>query len=183
MRVSIEFEAAIKQGDLAAAKHALGDPPNWPNCVDPYMGTSVLQVALGWAPLETIGELLTAGADPNFQPVDDGFPSLVDVLHHRLSDRPELRHWDDGHDLLALLIEHGADVHRRGINDWTALHFAAAADDPIAVTMLLEAGADPEARTRIDEFETPLEIAERGAPNALAAFRRVSPAARDPRRG
>ncbi len=121
----------------------------------------MLQVALGWAPLETIRELLDAGADPNFQPMDDGFPSLIGVL--------------------ALLLEHGGDVHRRGLNDWTALHFAAAADDADAVTMLLEAGADPDARTRIDDLETPVEIAERGAPNALAAFRRIRPAARDPR--
>ncbi len=141
----------------------------------------MLQVALGWAPLETIRELLDAGADPNFQPMDDGFPSLIDVLHHRLSDRPELQHWEDGHEVLALLLEHGGDVHRRGLNDWTALHFAAAADDADAVTMLLEAGADPDARTRIDDLETPVEIAERGAPNALAAFRRIRPAARDPR--
>ena len=171
MRASIEFEAAIKRSDLAAARQAIGDPPDWPNAVDPYMGTTVLQVALGWGSLATIRALLEAGADPNFQRDDDGFPSLVDVLHHRLSDRPELPKHDDGHQVLALLIEHGADVHRRGINDWTALHFAAAADDPIAVTMLLDAGADPDARTRIDDFETPLEIAEQSAPRALAAFR------------
>jgi ankyrin repeat protein len=167
----MEFEAAIKRGDLPAARRAIGDPDEWPNCVDPYMGTPVLQVALGWGSLATVRELLAAGADPNFQPLDDGFPSLIDVLHHRLSDRPELPHHDDGHDVLALLLAHGADVHRRGINDWTALHFAAAADDPVAVRMLLDAGADPDARTRIDDFETPLEIAERGAPRALDVFR------------
>jgi hypothetical protein len=37
--------------------------------------------------------------------------------------------------------------------------------------MLLAAGADSEARTRIDDLKTPREIAERGAPNALQAFR------------
>ena len=169
------FEEAITRGDLAAAREAIGDPPDWPNCVDPYIGTSVLQVALGWASLETIRQLLDEGADPNFQPVDDGFPSLVDVLHHRLSDRPELPKHGDGHQVLALLLQHGADVHRRGLNDWTALHFAAAADDPVAVRMLLDAGADPGARTRIDDFETPLEIAERGAPKALAVLRERSP--------
>ena len=171
MRASIAFEAAIKQGDLVAARRAIGNPPDWPNSVDPYMHATALQTALGWASLDTIRALLEAGADPNLQPVEDGFPSLVDVLHHRLSDRPELPKHDDGHAVLALLLEHGADVHRRGINDWTALHFAAAADDPIAVQMLLDAGADPNARTRIDDFETPLEIAERGAPRALAVFR------------
>ena len=170
MAVSIALEAALRAGDLDGARRALSDPDDWPNSVDPYMHHSVLNIALGWAPLEAIRRLLDEGADPNFQPVDDGFPALVDVLHHRLSDRPELPRWDDGHDVLRALLAAGADVHRRGINDWTALHFAAAADDPVAVTMLLDAGADPDARTRIDDFETPREIAEQSAPRARAAF-------------
>lgn len=62
-------------------------------------------------------------------------------------------------------------MHCRGINDWTALHFAAASDDAVSVQMLLEAGADPNARTRIDDFETPLEIAEHASPHALAELR------------
>jgi hypothetical protein len=37
--------------------------------------------------------------------------------------------------------------------------------------MLLDAGADPNVRTRIDDLETPLEIAQRGAPRALAVLR------------
>lgn len=164
------LEDALRRGDVAAARGALSDPPDWPNSVDSYLHSSVLTIALAWAPLGTIRELIDQGADPNFQPVDDGFPSLIDVVHHRLSDRPELPGWDDGHELLRLLIDAGAEVDRRGLNDWTALHFAAAADDPVAVTMLLEAGADPQARTRIDDFETPLEIAEQASPRALAAF-------------
>ena len=170
MRASLALEDALRRGDVGAARWALSDPPDWPNSVDPYLHSSVLAVALAWAPLAAIRELIAQGADPNFHPVDDGFPSLIDVLHHRLSDRPELQRWHDGHELLQLLVDAGAEVHRRGLNDWTALHFAAASDDPVAVTMLLEAGADPHARTRIDEFETPLEIAERSSPRALAAF-------------
>jgi ankyrin repeat protein len=74
--------------------------------------------------------------------------------------------------VLAALLAAGADVHRRGLNDWTPLHFAAAADDPVAVTMLLDAGADPWARTRIDDFETPLDVARHGSPAAFAVLRR-----------
>jgi ankyrin repeat protein len=171
MVASMAVEKALREGDIAAAKKALSDPSDWPNCVDPYSHSSVLSIALGWAPLAAIRVLIDQGADPNYHPVQDGFPSLIDVLHHRLSDRPELPRWDDGHELLRLLLEAGADVHGRGLNDWTALHFAAASDDPVAVRILLEAGADPDARTRIDDFETPLEIAEQGCPRALAALR------------
>ena len=171
MRVSIELERALERGDLDAARAALGDPGDWPNSRDPYLGHRVLAAALGCARLETIRCLLRAGADPNLIGLDDGFPALVDVLHHRRDDRPELRVWRDRLPLLAELLAAGADVHARGLNDWTALHFAVADDDPIAVWMLLRHGADPEARTRIDDLETPLEIAESHSPRALAAIR------------
>ena len=45
-------------------------------------------------------------------------------------------------------------------DDYTPLHHAASRDDAIAVTMLLDRGADPTARTRIDNYGTPLEEAE-----------------------
>jgi hypothetical protein len=170
MRVSIKLDRAIKAGDLEAASRALEDPTGWPNCVDPYLHCTVLSIALGWADLTTIRRLLDEGADPNLGGRDVGFPSLIDVLHHRCREAPELPRWDDCHEVLRALVDAGADVNARGLNDWTALHFAAAADDPVAVKLLLEAGADPEARTRIDDFETPLDVARSGSPNALAAF-------------
>ena len=37
-----------------------------------------------------------------------------------------------------------------------------------AVEMLLEAGADPRLRTRIDEYETPREAAERAGLSSIA---------------
>jgi ankyrin repeat protein len=171
MRVSIALERALERGDLRAARRALGDPDDWPNSHDPYTWSRVLAIAIGCARLETIRQLLRDGADPNLIGLDDGFPALIDVLHPRRDDRPELRRWGDRLPLLAELLAAGADVHARGLNDWTALHFAVADDDPIAVTMLLRHGADPEARTRIDDLETPLEIAEAHSPRALAAIR------------
>jgi hypothetical protein len=39
----------------------------------------------------------------------------------------------------------------------------------LAVQMLLEAGADPDLRTRIDDYETPLEMAERAGLTEIAA--------------
>lgn len=170
MDISIRLGEALQAGDIDAAQSSLEDSTGWPNCVDPYLHTTVLAIALGWADLATIERLLDDGADPNFSAIDDGFPSLIDVLHHRCRTAPELPSWTDCHEVLAALIRHGADVNARGLNDWTALHFAAAADDPVAVVMLLDAGADPNARTRIDDFETPVDVARNGSPNALAAL-------------
>jgi uncharacterized protein len=171
MKVHIALERALERGDLVAARQVLGDPDDWPNSRDPYLHTHVLSAALACARLETIRQLLHDGADPNLIGLDDGFPALIDVLHHRRNDRPELRQWGDRLPLLAELLAAGADVHARGMNDWTALHFAVADDDPIAVWMLLRYGADIDARTRIDDFETPLELAQAHSPRALAAIR------------
>ena len=173
MEISIAFEAAMAANDLDAAREALGDPPDWPNSIDPYMHSTVLQAALGASSLATIQRLLDLGADPNLMPVQDGFPALVDVLHHRRDDRPELTYkWTDRNDMLRALLAAGADVHARGLNDWTALHLAVMADDPEAVQLLLDHGADPHAATRIDDFESPLDIAESSAPKALEVLRR-----------
>jgi ankyrin repeat protein len=170
MRISMRLAAALEAGDLEAGRAALEDDDDWPDAVDPYLHSTVLSIALGRADLDTIRRLLDQGADPNFRAVDDGFPCLIDVLHHRCRDAPGLPHWDDCHDVLRALIDAGAEVDERGLNDWTALHFAAAADDVVAVRMLLEAGADPEARTRIDDLETPIDVARTGSPEVLATL-------------
>jgi ankyrin repeat protein len=49
-------------------------------------------------------------------------------------------------DMAQILLRHGASVARRGVNDWTPLHWAAAHPDGVElVSMLLQAGADPRA--------------------------------------
>lgn len=55
----------------------------------------------------------------------------------------------------------GADPDQRGINDYTALHMAVGERNLVALERLLEAGADATLRTRIDDYETPREMAER----------------------
>jgi len=58
------------------------------------------------------------------------------------------------------LLSFGADPNQRGLNDYTPLHMAASERNLRAVEILLESGADPRLRTRIDECETPREMAE-----------------------
>lgn len=162
MRAYIELEHALRAGDLVAARASLGNPQDWPNVREPYLNTPVLALALYWSPMDCIRDLLLHGADPNFQ-VEDGFPSVLSAV---LSDRP------DTLELTELLLEHGADVNARGINGWTPLHAAAGRDDPVLLALLVRHGADPSIATNVDDYETPLEQAERGGQSKAAAFLR-----------
>jgi ankyrin repeat protein len=82
--------------------------------------------------------------------VDDGFPPLHAVLD---AGGPEVCA------RLSLLIAAGADLNRRGFNDWTPLHIAAAKGDLEAVQFLLDVGAHRSFRTRIDDCATAEEEA------------------------
>lgn len=59
-----------------------------------------------------------------------------------------------------LLLSVGANVHQRGFSGYTPLHHAASDNDPTAIALLLAHGADLNARTRIDDYATPLGEAE-----------------------
>jgi len=76
----------------------------------------------------------------------------------------------DVDDIVRLLLASGADPNQRGINDYTALHMAVAERNAHALQMLLDGGADPELRTRIDECETPREMADAAGLADLASM-------------
>lgn len=162
---------AFVRGDLAALKAALGDPPDFPDCGLPAgFSGDCLTYAVYHAPTSLVRALLDLGADPN-RPDPAGFPSLFAALSAERKDDPQEQP-GDRYEVLEMLLAAGADVGQRGINDWTPLHWAAAHDDAGAVARLLAHGADPTARTRIDECATPLEEAERlGCARAAAALR------------
>jgi len=148
----IALHKAYKNGDLAAVKAGLGDPPDFPNCRGPAgVGEIVLEYAIYHSPLAFIRTLLELGADPNYGD-HAGFPSLIAAL--TCADR------EDMYEILELLLTHGADIQQRGFNDYTPLHWAVAERNIEAIEFLLSHGADPNARTRIDECATPLEEAE-----------------------
>jgi ankyrin repeat protein len=149
------LNAAYRAGDPAGVKAVLGWPESFPNSPQPMdlaSGDWPLVTAINLSPLRFVRELLDLGADPSFE-VQDGFPSLFVAID---ADR------DDGEAVLRLLLRHGAHPDQRGINDGTALHFAVWRRKLWAVRALLEAGADPASRTRIDDYSTPLEDAEAG---------------------
>ena len=162
----IELHEAYRRGDLATVRAMLGDPPDFPNCPGPYgVGEIVLEYAIYHSPLGFIRRLLELGADPNYED-QAGFPSLIAALS--CGERA------DRYDILELLLDHGADIQQRGLNDYTPLHYAAVQQDTEAIALLLARGADPAARTRIDECATPLEeAANLGHTETVAALKKA----------
>ena len=158
------IDQAFKAGDLEGLGRALGGSPGWPDTIMPFefdLGHP-LEYAIYWSPLAFVAQLIAAGSNPNY---DDrgGFPALIAAL---ATDRP------DRLQLLGLLLERGADPNRRGVNDWTPLHYALNRRDLDAARLLLANGVDPSLRTRVDGYETALEEAERAGYDAGVALLR-----------
>jgi len=149
---------AFRRGDLAALRAAVGDPALVPNGRMPITIGSCLVYAIYHSPLSFIRLLLEIGADPS-APADDGFPPLIAALSCT-REVPGAKRRTDVDDVLRLLLSFGADVNQRGLNDYTPLHMAVADRNLLAIQRLLDHGADPDLRTRIDDYETPLEMAK-----------------------
>jgi hypothetical protein len=176
------IDDAFRRGDLDALRQAVDDPAAMPNGPMPLAIGSCLVYAIYHSPLAFIRTLLELGADPN-APVDDGFPPLIAAIGTG-RDVAGARRRADVPVMLRLLLAFGAEPNGRGINDYTPLHMAVAGRDATAVRLLLEAGADPALRTRIDDCETPAELAVRAgflelaaqlAPRAAVAPHRLRP--------
>jgi uncharacterized protein len=159
---------AFRRGDLDALRAAVDDPVLVPNGRMPITIGSCLVYAIYHSPLTFIRTLLEIGADPN-APVDDGFPPLIAALSCTRDVRGASRRTDVD-EMIRLLLSFGADANQRGINDYTPLHMAVAERNLLAIQRLLDHGADPGRRTRIDECETPREMAEAAGMTEAAAL-------------
>jgi uncharacterized protein len=161
-----KIDAAFRLGDLDALRAAVDDPGIVPNGPMPLEIGPCLVYAVYHSPLRFIRTLLEIGADSN--PADDaGFPPLIAALSCSLprlgaSGRPDVT---DNHQFAAL-IRGGSQSG--GINDYTPLHLAVSERNLSAVALLLDGGADPRLRTRIDDCETAREMAEK------AGFREIA---------
>jgi len=129
-------------------------------------GGSALVVLLG-----SIGSLGAAGLPPAGPHPDrtDAVPVLVRSLSSPVADaamRGEA-------DRVRALLQDGADVNQPQGDGMTALHWAAELGDAPLALLLLEAGADPAATTRLGGY-TPLHLASRSglAPVVEALLRR-----------
>src|SRR5687768_13048880 len=163
-RRSMAIEAALVAGDLTALKECFAGDSAFPNVLDPLTATDLLALAIYRSPLPLVRALLDMGAHPNYDALD-GFPAVYAALSTTRPDR---------HALMELLLDRGADVNARGINDYTPLHYAVSLRDGRAIALLLARGADPTLKTRIDDYATPLEEAElRGNVEGAAMLRRA----------
>ena len=164
----LRIEAAFKAGDLAALRAELDDDDDrFPNVVLAAGIGDCLTYAIYHSPVAFIAELLDLGAEPNWR-ADDGFPPLIAALSCATSApgspaRPDVR------EIVELLLARGSDVQQRGLNDYTPLHWAAGDGDLAMVDLLLAHGADPNEITRIDDMETPLEVASVAGHAAVVA--------------
>jgi ankyrin repeat protein len=165
-RGSKESTRLFAFGDLEALRAAVEDPDTVPNGMMPLEIGPCLEYAIYHSALPFIRTLLEIGADPN--PADHaGFPPLIAALSCSLP-RPGAPGRPDVTDIISLLLSFGADPNQRGINDYTPLHMAVSERNLPAVALLLDGGADPRLRTRIDDCETPREMAEKAALHEIA---------------
>jgi ankyrin repeat protein len=162
------IDAAFRAGDLAALRAAVDDPANVPNGPMPLTIGACLEYAIYHSPLPFIRTLLEIGADPS--PTDHaGFPPLIAALSCS-RPRPGSPGRSDVPEMLKLLLAFKSDPNQRGINDYTPLHMAVSECNPRALELLLQAGADPCLRTRIDNCETPREMAEEAGLSEFAGL-------------
>ena len=161
-----QIDDAFRKGDLAALRAAVDDEAAIPSGRTHDAIGPCLTYAIYHSPLSFIRTLLELGANPNVS--DAGFSPLIAALSCGC-DAPGTNRRTDTNDILRLLLSFGADPNQRGINDYTPLHMAVAQRNALAVQILLDAGADPELRTRIDECERPVDMAERCNAEGIAA--------------
>lgn len=104
-----------------------------------------LQRAIKSNNLSRVHEAIEAGADVN----EYAFNSTSIPL------RDAVRHGRDETDILTALIDAGADVNVRNVSrEWTLLHYAAEHSNLKAAAVLLEHGAEVDARDKVGQ--TPL---------------------------
>ena len=140
---------ALRGGDIEALEEAAAIMDDFPEGRDDFTGCRWIINAIDLGSVASIRWMLDQGVDLAFRG-DDGSTPLLSALE---------RGGEDRYEVLSLLIAHGAPLDQRGSNDWTPLHSAAAREDLEALRLLVDAGANLQVRTRIDDYATPLEEA------------------------
>lgn len=139
----------LKSGSVADLEAEALRDPQFPAGADSYAGRRWIINAIDCGSPQCIKWMLQKGVDLDFRD-EQGYTSLHSALERSADDRAEV---------LKLLLQAGAPINRKGINDWTPAHMAAARDDVDALRTLVEHGADLSIRTEIDDCATPLEEA------------------------
>lgn len=122
-------------------------------------------MAVGCGSPACVRWMLDAGVDIDFR---DAAGSTV--LSGCIERRDETKY-----EILEMLLKAGANVDAFGFNGWAPLHLAAVRNDRRAVEMLLNADADKELRTSIDDCATASEAAASAGHHEMARFIRDWP--------
>ena len=149
-----EVWAAMRASDIAALRKFQTEIEDFPRGRDRWLNRPWIVSAIQSGAPQTISWMIDAGVLLVFCD-DEG----TTVLHACIDQFAEHKSAAI-HDSMRALISAGADVNLKGLNDWTPLHLAVARGDLVALKILLDAGADPNIRTTIDDYDTPLEYAE-----------------------
>ena len=123
----------------------------FPYGIDDFIGRRWIINAIDCGSRASVNWMLSRGVDLSFED-EEGYTVLHAAIECSLSDK---------HEIIELLLQHGASVSAHGVNDWTPAHMAVARDDLETLRLLTQFGADLTIRTRIDHYETPLELAKR----------------------
>ena len=122
--------AAAAKGQTDELRSLVEKDPSLVNTHSPE-GFTPLGLAAFFGHPETVQALLTAGADPNLTSQESmKMPPLGSAMAVQRND------------IARILIEHGADVNGKAVNDLTALHTAAARGNLEAAKLLLDHGAN-----------------------------------------
>lgn len=146
-----DFSAALRSGDTAALDSIAAGRPDLPANPDHML------FAVACCPATSVAWMIAHDAPVRID-AEDGFP-LLHLCIDRLRESSASGIPADAHAVMRMLLEAGADANERGVNDWTPLHRAAIGGDETMMAILIDGGADHEARTGIDHYATPEEEA------------------------
>lgn len=96
---------------------------------------SLLHYTVASGDVESVKHVLTLGAEVNCETSKDSTPLIIAVTKRY-------------HDIISLLLDHGAVTTTEDEDRWTALHFAAQSGDDKTVCLLLDKGAMVDAREK-----------------------------------
>jgi uncharacterized protein len=153
-QVGIFAEAAKGQTD--ELRSLIENDPTLVNAYSPE-GFTPLGLAAFFGHAETVEALLAAGADANLTSRESmKMPPLGSAMAVQRND------------IARTLIEHGANVNGKAVNDLTALHTAAARGNLEAAKLLLDHGADINASST--DGKTPLDYAREHNHSEMVEF-------------
>jgi len=139
----------LQHGSIEDLERIAQTTNSFPSGKDDFVERYWILNAIDCGSLESIRWMLSKKVPLDFRN-DEGFTAILWAMD---CERP------DQYEVLELLINSGAPINKQGLNDWTPLHWAAVRNDIKALKILVEHGADPTIRTRIDNYATPREEA------------------------